>query len=492
MGIYEQLEQAGVFNTSAFVDYTEPYFKNLTEVTDTLHNIKEDESVYVIGDYDVDGLMCNLVLDNMLEHLGIKNRQVFRYRKRTHKLDKFAVIECIQKRCDYCIIADCGSNDYDLLKTLTDSGIKVLLFDHHITPYSYEDFKNINVLAINTMLEDDGYGLSAGALCFCVAKATLGNEADYMSTYATVSLLADCMSMRSELNRGIYYLAREHLNLIPKELLFCCGEYDRFTTRYITYKLAPRINAAFRAERLDLINKFFLDKQTDAVVIQEMETVYDKARAMVTTVADIITVNELDNFCYADLSSVDSEVEIINNKLWNFTGLIANKISERYSKPALVLCEYGNEIKASVRDIYSRDYRTPLSTICNAQGHEAAFGITMSSFYLSRFLTEFKDLCTKLEEMPPENEPVIVEWLAASPDMKLIEVIANYNEFAGPKMPKVLIKKVRTAAMRETKTKYGYKYQWGDYRIDSDYAKSFGTEMLVQPIKTYRTKLVVL
>ena len=78
----------------------------------------------------------------------------------------------------------------------------------------------------------------------------------------------------------------------------------------------------------------------------------------------------------------------------------------------------------------------------------------------------------------------------ATPDEFLVEDIAMYNEFSGQYLPVVYIRK-QIIGMREQKTKYNFKYQWGDYFIQSDYSLGFGSYVLLKPIRSLKTKLIV-
>lgn len=500
MDFYDILKEHGMTELLSRAELELPKFKNTDSVEKVLKQIRIKQSrVFLIGDYDVDGLMCNMVLKDGLRLLGIRNVVVFPYRLRMHSLDPVAVQQCIQGGYEYCIIADCGSNNLGLLKRLTQYGVTVILLDHHETSLTYEDYEKVDGLyVINTMLEPAKYDLSAGALCYCVlarlCKQLCVDESG-LSVYALISLYADCMGMRSKLNRAIYYRAMDvSSDDFPRCISMFMNQYQTLSARFINFWFSPRINALFRTEALEYINQLFLydDMMTADVasVLQKVESLYEQAREMVLRVADVIQVIELNNIVIADLMSVDGCVSVTENRLWNYTGLVANKLSDRYAKAAFVYCNNGDGVKGSVRDIFGRDFLTLFSQLCRAEGHNAAFGTHIQLFDMDRFIDNLTRLDKRISLSSVSNKPIVIQYRYAMPDDSLIEDIALVNEFSGTGIPVVLLKKQRIGAMREIKTDYNYKYPWGNYYLQSQYSILFGSWVLLRPTKGIRTKLI--
>lgn len=501
MGFYEILEEQGLLELLQRVDYVQPDFQNWADVRSAFTDIVSNQrSVFVIGDYDVDGLMCNLVFGDGLQRLGVRNYKIYEYYKRTHLLDPMAVQQCIQGRYDYCIICDCGSHDVSLLRKLLNYGIKIILLDHHKTMISYEGYKELGDIAvINTTLEQPELHLSAGALCYCVMHQIL---ADYgiaeggLSAYATISLFADCMDMSDKLNRSIYYVsAKLEQSEIPNNIQMFMNQYHKLNARFINFWYAPRINAMFRSENLDVLNRLYLTKDVLAsdlaAYLSEINSQYEIIRDMATCVADLIDVEELDTFVIGNLNTVNAHYDIQKHSLWNYTGLIANKLSDRYSKTGFVFCNNNNFIKGSVRDLFGRDYLATFSQICAAEGHPSAFGTRIQLLEFEDFMNNLHRVDKKFAITTVPNKPIIINYPYATPDTALIEDMANINEFSGTHVPQLLLRKQRVGDLRERKTDYGFHYRWGDYIIQSKHAVGFGRQMLLRPYKSYTTKLQV-
>lgn len=501
MGFYNILEETGMTKLLKPVEFSTPHFRNLEKVMGYLESaIKNKKRVFFISDCDVDGLMSVRVMNAGLKMLGAEHLHVFQYRSRSHSLDALAVQQCIQGGYDYCIITDCGSNNFSLIRKLLRYGIKVILLDHHETTLNYEGFAEMGDIAvINTTLEEDGKALSAGGLCYCVMSEMCRRactDERGLSVYGLVSLYADCMNMHDDLSRAIYYRATSvPTDKIPHDVTMFMNEYQVISSRFINFWFAPRINAMFRAERFDIINTLFIREAVStterAAVLSEMEEVYNAARELVLRVSDMITVKELETFVIGDIQSVSSQIKVNDNLLWNYTGLIANKLSDRYSKAAFVYCTYDGYVKGSVRDLFGRDFLSPFSQLCKADGHNPAFGTQIQLLDLENFLQNLERLDKKFSISETTNKPIVLNYTYSSVDSTLVEDIASINEFTSPGVPVVLLKKQRVGAMTERKTNYDYRYNWDNYIVQSQYAVGFGKWMLLRPTKGLRTKLIV-
>ena len=250
----------------------------------------------------------------------------------------------------------------------------------------------------------------------------------------------------------------------------------------------------FRAENLELINKLFIEDIPAKELSECLETVeelYTSLRAMVDKISDVIEVTEMDTFVVANVQSVDKIIDTQKNKLWNYTGLIANKLTDRYSKAAFVYCYNGDYVKGSVRDVYGRDLLSSFSQLCRAEGHPPAFGTQVQILDIDSFLEDLKRLDKNLQLKRPNNKPVILQYNYATVDKQLVEDVALINEFASPGVPVVLIRKQKIGQMPEYKTTYDYRYNWDGMRISASHAVSFGTWMLLRPCKGLKTKLIL-
>jgi single-stranded DNA-specific DHH superfamily exonuclease len=506
MDFYVALRERGLQDILRPVEYKMSQYHNFPAVANFLDEltVNPHKRCLIYGDYDLDGLVFILETLGIMKTISFDNYEVFRYRQRTHELDREAVRYCIQNRFDYFIIGDTGSSALETLRELTNYGVKVLVIDHHVPDYNYEDYPE-NVAIINTVLEnriceENRYEYSAGALAYTIydtfAKTRGYSFEQGYCAYALISLYADCMNMANALNRAIYYRARElEREELPPFILHFMNEYQSFNKRFIGFWYAPRINALFRSESFDILNKYFFDESLDAIqrstLIASINSIYEDCRDKTKLLVDLVDVTEYNHFVFSDLATAESKHHHLVRKAENYTGLVANKLSERYNKTAIVVCESTKYYKGSLRDLYSRAYLPLFKRICFAAGHNAAFGLKINLLELNSFLNKLERIDTLFSIENIANEPIIVEHEYANPDPSLIEDIALYNEFSGSTIPVAYISKRLVGYMPYERNSYYEKYGWGDtYFIQSDYKIDFGTKMIIQPIRSGRTKLL--
>lgn len=502
---YKALEERKLLDILKYVEYRPPLFRGFSKVRDLLNEIafKPNSKILVYGDYDVDGLMFTMVTRVFLDALGCNNYEIFPYWKRTHELDGEAIRYCIQNNFDYFIIGDTGSNALSSLESITQYGTKVLCIDHHVCNYVYDDYPDdIAVLSSNIENSLEGftkYKYSAAAFAYVIydffAKENSIDYAKNASAYALVSLYSDCMDMSNEYNRAIYYYARQLDNEeLPNYIRHFLNDYQSFNSRFIEYWYAPRINSLFRNEEFDLINRYFFDDTLNSVeksqLIATINEHYKTNRDFTNRLVDLVDVSELDNFVFADLGTAVNKDKTLARRTYNYTGLVANKLSERYYKTAIVICSTDSYYKGSVRDLYGKNYLNIFQHICYAAGHNAAFGLKINFLDLDYFLERVARVDERYSITGIPNEPLIVKHEYAMPDNALIEDIALYNEFSGNEIPVAYLYKQLIGNMRESQNSYYYSYSWGDYFVQSDYHIDFGTKMIIKPIKSGRTKLL--
>lgn len=478
------------------VEYTSPKFLRYEEFKEAISDIlNNNKRVLVYGDYDPDGMYCALQWKEFFHLVRHKNYEIFKYRNRTHALDIKAKQKAVFERFDYIIINDAASSDMEAIETLVSFGVKVILIDHHQTKYSYKDYPQGSIV-INSVLEnkenkDSNLTVSAGALVFMLLYKVLEDyriPCYHLSAYALASLYADSIDMSNEYNRGIYFMAMDLTEqTLPPEISCFLNNYMKFCRRFIEFHMIPKINSAFRGERFELLNKCFLTERrvsrTELIELVAHLTNLHKASAdMVSTASDIVYHEVLENFVVANLNSVNMHIDIRENKLNNYTGLIANKLGERYKKSVVVYCGINGNVKGSFRDLYGRNYLNIFQQFTNAEGHNAAFGINMKMMDIHDFLNHLKIVDSKFNVQANTNEPIVISGYNAPPDIYTLQDMALYNEFAGSKTPLALIEIVRRADMHERPSGYGgYIYSWGDRTVHCRKRTPVGTKLMIRP-----------
>lgn len=466
--------------------------------------IDENSKVLVYGDYDVDGLMSLLIWKRLLKDFGI-SFQCYEYSKRTHNIDYNAIHKTLTGNFTHMIISDTGSSTTDMesIRLLCASGVKVLVVDHHQTSFGYNDYPPNCTFINSTLNQGRKLVVSAGMLCFlCVYQLYIyyhKNPHKWIYAFALVSMYADGIDMGTELARSLYdivigFEAKE----LPVTLQHFMSQYDVIGKRYVTYSYAPKINALMRAERYDLVNDYLVRDNPARYAVEllgDINFVYETSRANVGTVCDIVSPKDIGNLVLVDITQAQTYVKDLQN-MYNYTGLIANSIGNRYGKAAFVYCVRSDgTVKGSLRDPYNRNFLPMFKNFCNANGHNPAFGVMLHYKELEELLENINRVSMLLSSNPSvlsENKPnrIILPYNQSLPDKQLLNYIAYYNEFAGSSLPLGVLSKVWLDGSHKY-TGYYHMYSWGDVWLKATEPLVQGMVLNIVPIKRKKLELKV-
>lgn len=497
---YEFVEQNCPDILNTYIQYSHPTYINEDKLFSYLDDIiRNNRKVLLVPDPDLDGLMCILLWMAVLDSFSHTNYEVWEYRNRSHSVDLEAINYAIEHKFDYIVILDAGTNDLSNINKLSVFGVKSIVIDHHVSRYDYDAYPSENVI-INTIMNnrrDDKslFRLSAGALNFtllykyCCSK---GRYYDYLSVYALISLYSDCIDMSSYLNRCIYDMAvNTTASLFPRFVRDFLNN-SVFNRRFIEFTLAPKINALFRAEEFDILNKYFFDKDLSSfarnATVNKIMELYDSKRKMVARVTDLVHREVLNNFVIANLSTSDLPDRV--EKLYNYTGLIANNLAQEYGKPCIVLCDTGTNVKGSFRDLLGRNYLEIFSQFSRSEGHPPAFGINLNYVDVADFIDMVKNTVDKKFFIYKLEDNLVLNMNDVTPNVKLLKDIAYYNEFSGQSLPMAVIKKRHMMRELSSYKKSYYNYKWGDLTVESQYKLVLGSYIKIKPVLAKNLRLI--
>ena len=212
------------------------------------------ERICVFGDYDLDGVSSAAIVSRALESLGGSVAVVLPSRTE----DGYGLTDGAAERIravspDLLITVDCGVSAVSEIAQLTDSGIDVVVTDHH-TP---GDLIPQGVPIINPKLVpgSPSYNLAGAGVALklvhavgvLVGKPTLWRDLVDLATLGTV---ADVMPLRGE-NRALVAAGLEKIHTAPYVGIAALADASRtqvqaITAERISFTLAPRLNAAGR------------------------------------------------------------------------------------------------------------------------------------------------------------------------------------------------------------------------------------------------------
>lgn len=393
--------------------------------------IKNNEKIVIFADVDFDGISSAVILYKILSKFT--NNVQIKYVERSQGHGSKFVIDQIEDDTDLYIAVDSSSNDVEPLKVLTDKGIDCLVIDHHSV-----DVENPYCILVNPQQEGCEYpnkNASGGLLIYKVCQVI----DDYMDTRYSLelsdlpgyALMADMMCMKEMENRYFAKVSLKGLRHEGMKLLFEAMNSDvkNLTSTDFLYGASPAVTAATRADNIKLAIDFLMcDKAT-------LETK--------GYVKELIKLNENRKLVQAEateamktgLCETDKVIIVFDPTVGRgLNGLVAQEISKKYNRPAIVLGFGDNE------DTYSGSFRglddfsmlkllKACENVIYAAGHDGAGGVGVSITHLECLRLE---LNSKLRDFVPDDTLYYdLEYSADVVNENLINYLTEFYRYSG-------------------------------------------------------------
>ena len=382
--------------------------------------LKRGETIAVYGDYDVDGITATCLLTDCLTRLGGRVRSYIPDRlEEGYGLNQEAVLHLAQQGVTLIITVDCGITAAREVEFARELGIDVVITDHHECKQAIPEAAAV----VDPHRPDCPYpfkGLAGVGVALKLAMAAAGPDRAGLvfreyADLAAVGTVADVMPMTGE-NRTIVQTglaALAHPRRVGlAQLMDEAGLGDKpVTSVSIGYTLAPRINAAGRMGQADLAAELLLtrDPGRAAALAQEL-CALNRERQTIEC--------EIFQECVQRLERrPQSGVILLADKHWHqgVVGIVASRLTEKYSCPAFMVCLDQGMGKGSCRSwggvnlfhllIQCQDLLEGFG------GHAMAAGFTVREENIPALERRLRQLV--LEEQAGEELPSLLEIDAA-------------------------------------------------------------------------------
>ena len=353
-----------------------------------------DTNYLVYYDVDVDGATAGSIATRYLEHLGAN---VFTYinEKKDHGIKNFDTD--LLDDIDIVWIVDSIQDSIEPYKRFLDKNVQIVITDHHLIEDKLrKEMENCGIVLVSSAVDYENSTLSGSCvtwkLCQYMDYMNLDDFSDGLIDLAATGLVADMSSMSSPENRAICDKAFK--NLKNPGIKKINGGYA-FVSRNISFGIAPKINAANRVNHNDLAMNVFLSDDEDEIaeIVKGLNKCREEQNAVVDSIMPSLeeqAQEQLDNKCMFFFIPDDVEASV--------SGLIGNKLLERYNRPLLVLKKYGDEFSGSMRAIGVESFkeycdRTGIGW-CSGHENAAGIGIPISQFeeFKEAILAELADV----------------------------------------------------------------------------------------------------
>ena len=364
--------------------------------------LADHERIAVFGDYDVDGITATCIL---VDYLQSRGADVLHYIPRRiedgYGLSVDAIEGLYRKGTRLLITVDCGITGVEEVDFANSLGMDVVVTDHH----ECKETLPRAVAVVDPHRPDCGEPFKHLAGCGVALKLALAlggpdREEALFSRYCTLAAIgtvADVMQMSGEnrtiVSRGL--AAIEHSDFIGLHaLLKEAGLAGReITSVQIGFVLAPRINAAGRMGAADKAAELLLC--TDPAEAERMarelcalnrerqnveQTIYSQAEEMI-----------------ARLPDRDRSALVLESSRWHqgVVGIVASRLSEKYSRPSFMIHLNGDTGKGSCRSWGGFNLFAALENckdlLLGFGGHELAAGFTIEEANIPAFRERMND-----------------------------------------------------------------------------------------------------
>jgi single-stranded-DNA-specific exonuclease len=386
--------------------------------------IESRKKIFIHGDFDVDGITATSIMwDFLYNHAKadvlpyIPNRF-----DQGYGLSESSIEEIIYQGGELIITVDCGIKDIDLVNKYKDK-VDFIITDHHtlleIDSEAKEVFRNdskfkvVNDYVISAdafavvhpklnsnypFTEISGAVVSWKVCCAINEYLDLGVDMNHYIELAALGTVCDIMPLIDE-NRTIVSLGvskiRQTQNKGIRALLDVSGvSLDSVDTYHFGFVIGPRLNASGRLKSaLDAVRLLTTNSSNYAREIATDLNILNQKRQQIT--------KELLDLAEAQISKEkNSKLLVTYGKDWpeGIVGLIAGRLTEKYSRPSLVGSLKNDLIKGSARSTSVFNIAHALKKSAHLLerygGHAQAAGFSVLERNMLNFKNFIQDLAT--------------------------------------------------------------------------------------------------
>lgn len=361
--------------------------------------IAAGETICVHGDYDADGICATAVAVLTLRALGAEVRWHLPSRFEEGYGLAFETIEKLASDGIHLILTvDCGITAVDEIARAKELGVDVIVTDHHRPG---DTLPNCPIVATRP----SSYPfceLSGTGVVHKLAAAMLGPdhpELDRQLDLVALATIADVVPLIDE-NRalaaaGLRALARTQRPGLQALMRSAHVDPATVDATSVSFRLAPRINAAGRLRRPDLALELVLtdDPKLAERLAGELEGLNRERQAVEERIVR-------DAVALVESWPVEKQARrayVLWGDDWHegVIGIVASRLVERYSRPIVLIGRSTDGWKGSGRSTSSFDLHAGLAACASHLerfgGHRAAAGLSIRTEELESFAETFAE-----------------------------------------------------------------------------------------------------
>ncbi|MFH1049536.1 MAG: single-stranded-DNA-specific exonuclease RecJ [bacterium] len=398
-----------------------------------LRAVKNNELIWIHGDYDVDGTSSTAMVLQFIREIG-GNIEYYIPDRFTEGYG-FS-ISSAQKAKDagasLIITVDVGITSYEPFYYVEKIGLEAIICDHHepgeMVPHA--------LTILDPLKPECKYPFKSLAACGVAFKLIQGIAIKLGSVekvypyldYVALASAADMVPLIGE-NRTLIYFGLEQMNTHPrpgiKGLIDCTNlQLGTINASSIIYSLAPLINAAGRLGSASRSVEMMIQKDATSSfqIAQQLEHENRRRRAF-----DEKTFEEAIPIADKLLQNKDRRSLVIHQPHWHagVIGIVASRLVDRYHLPTVLMTTIDTLAKGSARSITNFDIHKALkkcsSMLTEYGGHKHAAGLSMEE----SLIPDFRE---KLDSIAREqiSDSMLEPEIIIDSELKLYELSPNF------------------------------------------------------------------
>ena len=365
----------------------------------------EGELVCIYGDYDVDGVTGSAQLLLFLREIGMEPDLYIPHRTREgYGLNAEAIRQIAERGTRIIVTADCGASAHAEVSLAQRLGVDVIICDHHHVP----EARPPAYAVLNPMAKDCPFsftGLAGAGVVFYLlmglrmylreaGETVLPDLRNYLDLVC-LGTVADLVPLIEEnrvlVTHGLKRIVHSQRPGV-QALKEVSGEGD-MTSRYIGFRLGPRINASGRLaeaqKAVELLTTDDLDRarmlaselNTENQARQGIEQqILDEAAAMAEGLPDLAGRRSL----------------VLASDTWHpgVIGIVASRLVERFARPTFMIAVkegFGKGSGRSPKAFHLYEGLTACADLLEGYGgHRQAAGLSIRAELVEAFAERFE------------------------------------------------------------------------------------------------------
>ncbi len=381
--------------------------------------IEKGEQIVIYGDYDVDGICASAILYKGLASIGAKVLPYIPHReKEGYGLSNVGLEFARDSGASLVITVDNGIVAIEQAKYAKSIGLDLIITDHHLPgdkrPEAFEIVHSTK--------------MCGASIAWCLLKGIIPKELQTeLLQFAAIATVCDLIPL-IELGRAFVAGGLKILNKTTNPGLIALIETSNINqelgTYEIGYVLGPRLNAIGRLEHaIDALRLLCTKDQTKAKRLAKLLCQTNTARQQMTQEATDEARLLIDG---------SKKIHILKSGKWaqGIIGLIAGKITEEFSRPAIAISIGETISKGSARSVSGVNIieiiRSCSDILIDVGGHRGAAGFSIENKYIEEFKKRLEKLVI---DLPDEVEKVLEIDAEVESNKLSKKLISQLDEF---------------------------------------------------------------